>query len=58
MSSFADGTAICPGSLHYEEANQKLSNKTLIVQSWFRINIMVVNPGKFLIIHWGKDRLY
>ena len=58
MSSFADGTTICPGSLNYKEANQKLSNKTLVVQSWFRINIMVVNPRKFQIINWGKDRLY
>ena len=45
--NFADDTTIYSSSLNYEESNQKLSNVTYVVLNWFRINIMVANPGKF-----------
>ena len=50
---FADDTTINSYLLSYEEAHWKLSDDTLIIPNWFRINSMVANPGKFHIIFNG-----
>ena len=39
----------------FEGATLKLSNSTHLILNWFRINIIVVNPGKFPIIFLGSN---
>ena len=46
VSNFADDTTMYSCSLNHEEAHLKLSNATLIVLNWFRINSMVANRVK------------
>ena len=46
VRNFADDTTMYSCSLNHEEAHRKLSNATLIVLNWFRINSMVASPVK------------
>ena len=54
VCSFADDTIVYSCSLSYKEAAHKLSNDTYIVLNWFKVNIMVANPGKFQITLLGS----
>ena len=38
-----------------KKATLKLSNDTHLILNWFRINSMVVNPGKFQITFLGSN---
>ena len=52
--NFADGNTIYSCSLNYKEAVHKLSNDTCIILNWFKVNIMIANPGKFQIMFLGS----
>ena len=52
---FADDTTIYSCWPYFEEATLKLSNNTRLILNWFRINSMVVNPGKFQIMFLGSN---
>ena len=54
VCNFSDDTTIYSCSLNYKEAAHKLSNDTYIVLNWFKVNSMVVNPGKFQIMFLGS----
>ena len=53
VCNFADDTAIHSCSPNFEEAALKLSDVMHLIFNWFRINIMVGNPGKFQIMFLG-----
>ena len=50
VCNFTDGTTIYSCSLNYREAAHKLSNNIYLVLNWFKVNNVVVNPGKFLFL--------
>ena len=54
VCNFADDTIICSCSPNFEEETLKLSNETNLILNWFRINSMVANPDK-LILLLGSD---
>ena len=54
VCGFADDTIIYSCSLSYKEAAHKLSNDAYIFLNWFKVNIMVANPGKFQITLLGS----
>ena len=54
VCNFTDDTTIYSCSLNYKEAH-KLSNDTYIVLNWFKVNNVVVNPGKFLFLESKID---
>ena len=54
VCNFADDTTIYSCSLNYKEAVHKLSNDIYIILNWFKVNIMIANPGKFQIIFLGS----
>ena len=50
VCNFTDGTTIYSCSLNYREVAHKLSNNIYLVLNWFKVNNVVVNPGKFLFL--------
>ena len=55
VCNFADDITIYSCSPNFVEATLKLSNDTLLVLNWFKINSMVANPGKFQIMFLGLN---
>ena len=53
--NFADDTTLYSCSPNFEEATLKLSNDIHLILTWFRINSIVANPGKFQITFLGSN---
>ena len=55
VCNFADDATMYSCSPNFEEATLKLSNYTHLILTWYRINSMVPNPGKFQIMFLGSN---